>query len=114
MFSQFFSPGIRQIEPGAAKDKLGQELAPFLLDVREPEEYRQGHIAGSKLIPLGQLQQRLPELPRDREIICVCHSGSRSSSATRALASAGYSAVNLRGGMLGWSRAGLPVQKGIV
>jgi rhodanese-related sulfurtransferase len=62
---------------------------------------------------LPQLSSRLGELPKDREIICVCASGSRSSSAARRLASEGYSVLNLNGGMSRWQRAGLPVKKGM-
>ncbi len=112
MFSGLFGKGISQIEPVQAKSKLSTQPASFLLDVRQPEEYREGHISGAKLIPLGELQRRVKELPRDREIIVVCHSGNRSSSAVRLLASAGYQAVNLRGGMINWARAGLPIQRG--
>ncbi len=112
MFSRLFGGGINQVEPAQAKSKLSGKQASFLLDVRQPEEYREGHISGAKLIPLGELQKRAKELPRDREIIVVCHSGNRSGSAVRYLASAGYNAVNLRGGMINWVRAGLPIQRG--
>ncbi len=112
LLSQLFGKGINQVEPAQAKAKLSDKPAPFLLDVREPDEFRSGHIPGARLIPLGELQRRIKELPRDREILCVCHSGSRSSQAVRWLASTGYNAVNMRGGMINWVRAGLPVQKG--
>ncbi|MCL4504951.1 MAG: rhodanese-like domain-containing protein [Chloroflexi bacterium] len=92
--------------------RLNQPPTPFLLDVREPHEFADGHIAGAVLIPLGSLQQSTAKLPRDREIVCVCRSGNRSSAATRHLASAGYTATNLRGGMIGWMRSGLPIQRG--
>ena len=62
---------------------------------------------------LPELRQRESELPRGREIICMCRSGSRSSSAVRHLTSAGFKAVNLSGGMIGWEGAGLPVKRGI-
>jgi rhodanese-related sulfurtransferase len=54
----------------------------------------------------------MQELPREREIVCVCRSGNRSSSAARQLSAAGFKAANLRGGMIAWRRAGLPVKKG--
>lgn len=103
---------VPQIDPQSAKAKLDASRKPFLLDVREPDEYQNGHIPGATLIPLGELQRRIHELPRDCEIICVCRSGNRSATATRHLASAGYEAVNLAGGMLGWARQGLPVKRG--
>jgi len=110
--SQLFGPPIPNIEAPAAQTKLDAKPKPFLLDVREPNEYSTGHIAGATLIPLGQLTHRINELPRDREIICVCHSGNRSSSATRHLLSQGFTVINLRGGMIGWSHHGLPIKQG--
>jgi rhodanese-related sulfurtransferase len=112
MLTKIFGKGFSQLDPAQAKSKLDTKPAPFLLDVREPEEFRDAHIAGARLIPLGDLPQRAKELPRDQEIICVCQSGSRSASAVQFLASAGYTAINLNGGMINWVRAGLPVQKG--
>lgn len=85
---------------------------PLVLDVRQPDEYRAGHIRGAQLIPLSELQQRVGELPRDRKIVCVCRSGNRSSNATRLLAPLGFDVVNMDGGMIAWQRAGLPVKQG--
>ncbi len=102
---------MQSLEPPEAQARLQSEPAPLLLDVRMPDEFRGGHIAGARLIPLPELEQRLSELPRDREILCVCAGGMRSSSAVRLLLKSGYRAVNLSGGMSAWSRAGLPVQK---
>jgi rhodanese-related sulfurtransferase len=93
-------------------EKLKDGKRPMVLDVRQKEEYRSGHIAGAKLIPLNELGRRMKELPRDREIVCVCASGNRSSSATRALTGAGYNAINMKGGMSAWRRANLAVKKG--
>ncbi len=70
----------------------------FLLDVREAFEYRRGHIAGAVHIPLGQLRQRMAELPKDREIWVYCYVGQRSYLAARALRQYGYRAKNLSGG----------------
>jgi len=93
----------------ALKDKAS---APFLLDVRQPDEYQDGHISGAKLIPLSELSARLSEIPQDRTIVCVCRSGARSGMAARQLASAGYQARNLVGGMISWEANRLPVKKG--
>lgn len=100
------------LNPAEAQARMKEKSKLYLLDVRQPEEFRDGHISGAKLIPLGELQQRIKELPKDQEILCICRSGNRSSSATRLLQSAGYQATNLNGGMIAWSRAGLPVKKG--
>jgi rhodanese-related sulfurtransferase len=105
----FNSNPIKQIDAAA----LNKEKAKyFLIDVRQPQEYQQGHISGAKLIPLRQLATRMQELPAGREIVCVCHSGNRSKSAARKLSAAGFKAVNLRGGMIAWMRASLPVKRG--
>jgi rhodanese-related sulfurtransferase len=110
--SKLFGPPVPSIEATTVQAKLNEKPKPLVLDVREPSEYAAGHIAGSTLIPLHQLPGRLSELPKDREIICVCASGSRSSSAARRLASEGYTVLNLSGGLSRWQRAGLPVKKG--
>lgn len=113
LLAQLFGAGsVPQQDPQQVKASLGQPQKPYVLDVRQPEEFRQGHIAGARLIPLGELDRRMKELPRDREIVCVCRSGSRSGSATRQLNAAGFKAANLRGGMIAWERSGFPVKKG--
>ncbi|MBI5928011.1 MAG: rhodanese-like domain-containing protein [Chloroflexi bacterium] len=94
-----------------------QEAEPRLkefvvLDVRQPSEFQVGHIASAKLIPLDKLNQRLAELPKDKAVLCVCRSGARSGAAARQLRAAGYEAINLKGGMGAWQRAGLPVKQG--
>lgn len=93
---------VPSIDPGEAERRLAESGRCVALDVREAEEWREGHIPGAVWIPLGELPQRLEELPRDREIIAVCRSGGRSAMATRFLLAAGFRAVNLRGGMLEW------------
>lgn len=84
----------------------------LLVDVREPAEWDAGHAPGAVLIPLGQLAVRQSELPRDRELIMVCRSGNRSGTAAALLRRAGLSPVrNMAGGMIAWSRSGLPVER---
>jgi rhodanese-related sulfurtransferase len=112
LFKSLFGGGIQHVEPLEALARLQTKPAPLLLDVRQPEEYRAAHIANAKLLPLNELARRQKELPKEREILCICASGSRSQAAVRQLSGLGYNAVNIRGGMHGWQRAGLPVQKG--
>jgi rhodanese-related sulfurtransferase len=111
LISRLFGAASAGINAAEARAQLSQKPGPFLLDVRQPEEFRSGHIPGAKLIPLGELRQRIHELPKDREIICVCRSGNRSSSATRQLSEAGFKVKNMNGGMIAWSRANFPVKK---
>ncbi len=112
IISSLFGPAVPHLDPRAAQATLKDKSKVYLLDVREPDEYRDGHIAGAALIPLGQLPARVGELPRDRQIVCVCRSGNRSGVAARQLIAAGFNAVNMQGGMLGWTRARLPVKRG--
>ena len=82
-----------------------------LVDVQQPVELRRGRGRDAINIPLGQLRARLHELDRDSPLACVCHSGARSSRATGIAIKAGYDAVNVRGGMIAWTRAGLPLNR---
>jgi rhodanese-related sulfurtransferase len=109
----FYRPAISQVEPEQVQAYLEQTPRPFLLDVRTPEEYKRAHINGAQLIPLDELMKRKGRIPKDREVICICASGSRSSSACRQLSSLGYHVSNMRGGMTRWVRAGLPVKTGM-
>ncbi len=110
--SKLFGSPVPSIDAAALQGKLSEKPKPFVLDVREPSEYSAGHIAGSTLLPLHQLSSRMSELPKDRQIVCVCASGSRSSSAARRLTNEGYNVLNLSGGMSQWQHARLPVKKG--
>jgi sulfur-carrier protein adenylyltransferase/sulfurtransferase len=92
-----------EITPVELKKKIDAGETPFILDVREPNEYQINRIAGSTLIPLGELPRRYQELPRDREIISQCKSGARSAKAMDFLKSVGFPNVkNLKGGILAW------------
>ncbi len=108
----FGGAGAGAVSASEANALINSSKPPFVVDVREPSEYNSGHIAGAKLIPLGELEKRMGDLPKDRQILCVCASGARSSMATRMLAGAGYDVLNLRGGMMGWSMEKLPIKKG--
>jgi len=112
LLSSLFGPPLPSLNAMELSEKLKSGKRPLLVDVRQPEEYRSGHIAGSKLIPLGDLSKRIDELPKDKEIICVCASGSRSRSATKFLVDAGFNAFDMKGGMFMWQRAQLPIKKG--
>src|SRR5207245_11545910 len=85
------------------RERLEQQPRPFLLDVREPWEYAAGHVPGAQLIPLGELEQRVSEVPRDRPVLAICHSGQRSLAAAGYLLQLGYPEVqNVAGGTAGW------------
>jgi adenylyltransferase/sulfurtransferase len=86
------------------KRKMEGGEAVTLIDVREPYEYEIARIAGSRLIPLGELEARVAELPRTGTLVLQCHSGGRSEHAARMLQGAGFDNVyNLAGGIEAWS-----------
>lgn len=109
--SSLFGPSVPSINVTELNEKLKYGKHPLVLDVRQPDEFRAGHINGAKLIPLNELSRRMKELPKGREIVCICASGNRSGSASRMLAKEGFTVFNVQGGMLAWRRAKLPVQK---
>jgi rhodanese-related sulfurtransferase len=87
------------------------EQGAMLLDVRESVEYQAAHAPAAKLISLGVLPRRLKELPKEREILVICASGSRLAQAADLLAKEGFQVTNVSGGMAGWQRAGLRTVK---
>jgi phage shock protein E len=83
----------------------------LFLDVRTQQEWDQGHIAGSILIPLDVLQSRMNELPKDKDIVVVCLSGARSKEGTTLLRQAGFTRVTcMSGGIRAWVAAGYPIE----
>lgn len=95
---------VKQLSVTGLKQKIDQGDKVFLLDVREPHEFRYAQIAGSVLAPLNQLPARSSELDKDQEIIVICHHGMRSQQAAHYLDHAGFSQVtNLVGGIDAWS-----------
>lgn len=102
--------GIPEVDHQAAAATFHRQGASFV-DVREPDEWDEGHIPGALHIPLGELPERLSELPAESDLILVCRSGGRSAAATEFLLRSGYPRVaNLAGGMLAWQEAGHPVE----
>jgi SulP family sulfate permease len=100
-----------ELKPAELAARLGSAQPPLVLDVRQPREFRTGHIRGAEPVPLARLAHLAPDLPRDREVVCICRTGRRSRAAARQLGKAGVRAFNLEGGMLAWYRAGLPADK---
>jgi phage shock protein E len=88
---------------GEAAQGLVKEGA-FLLDVRSPGEFAEGHLAGAVNVPVQELEATLASLPtdRNRQIVVYCRSGMRSSRARNVLLKAGFSKVDDLGGMSNW------------
>ncbi len=89
----------------------------FILDVRRQEEYDEGHIKGSSLIPLQdipekELNESLALLPRDKKILVYCRTGRRSTLASEILVNNGFKEIyNMNGGIADWTNAGYEVEK---
>lgn len=81
-----------------------------LVDVRADHEWEAGRISGAKHVPLPELPQRTGELVQDRPVVIYCRGGNRSSMATAALTDAGFDAVKLSEGIVGWSEEDLPLE----
>ena len=82
-----------------------------MLDVRNPDEYVDGHVPGAVLLPLPELGERWEEVP-EGEVLVICKSGARSATAVKALNGAGRTTINVAGGTMAWIDAGHPVVTG--
>lgn len=105
--------GVKEVNTVEALELINHKNA-LVLDVREESEYKSGHLLNAKWIPLGRLVDRIGELERYREqaIVVVCRSGQRSSSACATLGKQGFTqAYNLAGGVMGWQKSNLPLEK---
>lgn len=104
---------ITGISPEEAYSYLNKKGYAFL-DVREPSEYKKEHIPGAKNLPRGLLEFKIGRMFPEREaqiIIVYCKSGARGALSTKVLQEMGYKAINLKGGIAAWKKAGLPTEK---
>lgn len=93
---------------------LMSRKSALVLDVREPDEFAQGHLQGARNVPLSQLSARLKELEkfRDKPVLVVCERGRRANTAAKLLKSQNFTALNvLKGGMQAWIEAKMPSSK---
>lgn len=106
---------IQDIEPlelHRLLQTVSDEESPLVLDVREPWEFRRGHVPGAKLIPLGQLADRAGELESERPVAVICASGNRSLSAAALLRQKGFQKVfNVLGGTRSWKQQGYEIER---
>lgn len=107
---------IPALDPLYADIRRRDPVRPaVLLDVRERDEFLGVRVEGCLFIPMSQLGARVHEVPRDRPILVICASGSRSQAATGFLLQSGVPDVgSVAGGIEGWQRLGLPVKHGPV
>jgi adenylyltransferase/sulfurtransferase len=98
-------PGVPDVSVTELAEELASSDPPFLLDVREPEEWAIAHLPGAHLIPRRALPDRLDEVTGARRVVVYCKSGARSGTATQLLLGLGFSGVrNLRGGIDAWAK----------
>lgn len=105
--------GAGSLTPADAVQRINREKA-VVVDVREAEEYVTGHITNAKNIPLAQLDERLPQVAKNKSVpvVLVCEKGARAVRAEAMAKKLGYEkAQALAGGMKGWRDAGMPVVK---
>ena len=110
--SPCFAGEPKNISSTQAQALLAKDKKIVLLDVRTPEEYRQAHLHGALLIPLGELGKRAQEIPRDKPVLVYCSVGARSVSAAGLLASRGYREIyQISDGLVGWYKNGYPIER---
>jgi len=88
------------------------EAGRTVFDVRQADEYEQAHVPGVRLLPLGQVPERVDEFPTDETVYVICRSGARSGKAVGFLRANGVDAVNVAGGTAAWIEAGNAVDTG--
>lgn len=82
-----------------------------LIDVRTPDEFKSGHVAKSKNIPLNTISKKMGNIPKDKPVVLICKTGTRSGMAARQLLGAGYeNVINLKGGVTRWQADGHPLK----
>jgi hydroxyacylglutathione hydrolase len=105
------SGDIQDLDPRELETLLREGPPLQILDVREPWEFRMGHVPGAKLIPLGELQARAQELDPNIPVAVICQSGNRSQTGAAILAQKGFVKLyNIREGTLGWRQRGFPIE----
>ena len=118
--AMLFWPEISRMSAGGAQigtleaTRLMNQGSTLVLDIREGDEFTQGHLPRARHIPLSQLSNRVEEIGKfkDKSVIVTCKTGARAGAAARVLKGAGFNHVyQLRGGVAAWEQASLPVEK---
>lgn len=107
------SPASAPLEIDVEQAAEYRDKGAFVLDVREPDEWNEAHIPGATLIPLGELEGRLGELPKGEQIVVYCRSGNRSQTGAQILRKNGFGQTSsMAGGIKDWIAQGLPTVSG--
>ena len=103
---------VRNISVDVLKQSKDAGKVPVLVDVRTPEEFASGHVAGAVNIPIDTLSSRMSELEpyKGGDVYVICQVGGRSAAASSSLAKAGYQPLNVQGGTAAWKTAGYPTE----
>ncbi len=105
------SGDVQDIDPRELENRIANDSRLMIVDVREPWEFRNGHVPNAKLIPLGELHARYTELDPETPVAVICQSGNRSQTGAALLAQKGFKQVfNVREGTTGWKRRGFPIE----
>ena len=105
-----FAPAMANVDVDWLATRL--ETGPVaLIDVRTPDEYREGHVPGAQNIPLNTLDPGQGDWDRSQPVVLICQSGGRSMVAAQRFAKEGYAALNIEGGTAAWIRAGREVER---
>jgi len=115
-YTQIQLPGTKtsygDVTVEQAKVLIESKPSLILLDVRTQEEYDSGHIEGAILIPISELEDRLDELSKNKEVLVYCRTGNRSSTAVNVLRANGYTKIfHMKNGITAWTQAGYPTVK---
>jgi len=95
-----------------AKSLIESDSSLIILDVRTREEYDSGHIEGTILIPVSELEDRLDEISKEEELLIYCRTGNRSSNSVNILKANGYTKIfHMNDGIIAWIQAGYPTVK---
>jgi rhodanese-related sulfurtransferase len=96
--------GVKKISVDELAEVMKEPKGKQLIDVREVQEYRSGHIQGARNIPLGQVKSAVSGIPKDKDTYLICESGLRSAQAARILKKEGFKNLyNVSGGMKKWT-----------
>jgi len=102
----------RDVSSREAKNLLAKNGAIYLLDVRTSQEFSQARLSGAVLIPIGEFERRISEVPKNKPILVYCAVGSRSKPVADLLTQRGYKEVyHMADGIVGWYRNGFPIQR---
>jgi rhodanese-related sulfurtransferase len=98
----------REVDRAEAQELVANEAQ--LVDVRADHEWEAGRIAGARHVPLAELAERAGEIDKERPVVLYCRGGNRSTMAAEALTEAGFDAMKLSEGIVGWAGEGLPLE----